>query len=200
MADGLDPAEVEQDIPVVHRLAILYLVLPVGVWLAGWFEWWFGIPATALLAFGLWKAMSGCWKLRLSTTAFVVLLMAAGWVMLTAAGGVLLLDNYDWPKHRAIFTDLGQFAWPVRLPDYLQAHAASHPSTDPLLRYYIGYYPTFPILGVFRLKGQPKRDSGSIVRSCKASQSPVYPIRDAFAVVEHPSCPSSSSSCPLPVG
>ena len=60
--------------------------------------------------------------------------------------------------------------------------------------------PTFPILGVFRLKGQPKRDSGSIVRSCKASQSPVYPIRDAFAVVEHPSCPSSSSSCPLPVG
>ena len=62
------------------------------------------------------------------------------------------------------------------------------------------FEPTFPILGVFRLKGQPKRDSGSIVRSCKASQSPVYPIRDAFAVVEHPSCPSSSSSCPLPVG
>ena len=60
--------------------------------------------------------------------------------------------------------------------------------------------PGFPILGVFRLKGQPKRDSGSIVRSCKATQSPVYPIRDAFAVVEHPSCPSSSSSCPLPVG
>ena len=62
------------------------------------------------------------------------------------------------------------------------------------------FSPGFPILGVFRLKGQPKRDSGSIVRSCKASQSPVYPIRDAFAVVEHPSCPSSSSSCPLPVG
>ena len=30
------------------------------------------------------------------------------------------------------------------------------------------------ILGVFRLKGQPKRDSGIIVRYCKASQSPVY--------------------------
>ena len=49
--------------------------------------------------------------------------------------------------------------------------------------------PTFPILGVFRLKGQPKRDGSTIVRSCKASQSPVCPIRDAFAVVEHPSCP-----------
>ena len=60
--------------------------------------------------------------------------------------------------------------------------------------------PVFPILGVFRLKGQSKREGSIIVRSCKATQSPVYPIRDAFAVVEHPSCPSSSSSCPLPVG
>ena len=60
--------------------------------------------------------------------------------------------------------------------------------------------PGYPILAVLRLKGQPKRDGSIIVRSCKASQSPVYPTRDAFAVVEHPSCPSSSSSCPLPVG
>ena len=62
------------------------------------------------------------------------------------------------------------------------------------------YEPGFPILGVFRLKGQPNRDGSIIVRSCKATQSPVYPMRDAIAVVEHPSCPSSSSSCPLPVG
>ena len=69
-----------------------------------------------------------------------------------------------------------------------------------VLREVESYGPTFPILGVFRLKGQPKRDGSIIVRSCKASQSPAYPIRDAVAVVEHPSCPSSSSSCPLPVG
>ena len=65
---------------------------------------------------------------------------------------------------------------------------------------FMGKLTRIPILGVFRLKGQPKRDGSIIVRSCKATQSPVYPIRDAFAVVEHPSCPSSSSSCPLPVG
>ena len=57
-------------------------------------------------------------------------------------------------------------------------------------------YPVFPILGVFRLKGQPKRDGSIIVRSCKASQSPVYPIRDAFLAVNHASCPSFSSSVP----
>ena len=38
------------------------------------------------------------------------------------------------------------------------------------------YQPGFPILAVFRLKGQPKRDGSIIVRSCKARQSPVYPL------------------------
>ena len=45
----------------------------------------------------------------------------------------------------------------------------------------MGACPVFPILGVFRLNGQSKRDDGMIFGSCKASQSPVYPIRDAFA-------------------
>ena len=56
--------------------------------------------------------------------------------------------------------------------------------------------PGFPILGVFRLKGQSKRDGSIIVRSCKASLSPVYPIRDAFLAVNHVFCPSLSSSGP----
>ena len=51
-------------------------------------------------------------------------------------------------------------------------------------------------MGVFRLNGQPKRDGSIIVRSCKASQSPVYPIRDAILAVNHVSCPSLSSSGP----
>ena len=41
--------------------------------------------------------------------------------------------------------------------------------------------PGFPILGVFRLKGQPKRDGSGIVRSWKAIQSrkptPLQPAR-----------------------
>ena len=65
---------------------------------------------------------------------------------------------------------------------------------------YKKYKPGFPILGVFRLKGQPKRDGSIIVRSCKASQSPVYPIRDAILAVNHASCPSLSSSGPCQWG
>ena len=36
--------------------------------------------------------------------------------------------------------------------------------------------PGFPIWAVSKLKGQSKRDGGIIVRSCKASQTPVYPL------------------------
>ena len=62
------------------------------------------------------------------------------------------------------------------------------------------YLDEFLILGVFRLKGQSKRDGSIIVRSCKASLSPVYPIRDAIPAVNHASCPSLSSSGPPPMG
>ena len=100
-------------------------------------------------------------------------------------------------------------------PDYVLLDAtgqpvvvidAKHPNRDPSdYRYQVSGYallinqrfePGFPILGVFRLKGQSKRDGSIIVRSCKASQSPVYPIRDAFLAVNHVSCPSLSSSGP----
>ena len=54
--------------------------------------------------------------------------------------------------------------------------------------------PVFPILGVFRLNGS------SIVRFCKACQSPVYPIRDAILAVNHAFCPSLSSSVSPPMG
>ena len=60
--------------------------------------------------------------------------------------------------------------------------------------------PVFPIWAVSKLNGQPNRDGSIIVRSCKASQSPVYPIRDAILAVNHASCPSLSSSGPPPMG
>ncbi len=131
----------ELEIPVLHRLAIIYLTLPVAVWLVGWFEWWFGIPAVAALAAGLWKAMLGSWRGRLSPVALAAAMIALGYVMLTAAGGALDLDNWDWHKHRAILTDLGRFSWPVHLPDYLAEYTSAVESpARPLLRYYLGYY------------------------------------------------------------
>ena len=117
---------------VPHRLAILYLMLPLVIWLVGWFQWWFGIPMAALIALGLWRALSGSWRVSLRPTDFVLLLIAAGWVLATAAGGVFEINTFDWSKHRAIFLDLSIGDWPTYLPSYLES--------PPLLRYYLGYY------------------------------------------------------------
>ena len=129
--------------PLPHRLAILYLMLPVCIWLAGWFEWWLGLPAVALLGAGLWPALAGSWRgSRPRPAVFACALLALGWVMLTAAGGVFDGENSDWHKHRATLLDLGRHPWPVFLPDMLSDHllSESNPVARPLLRYYLGWY------------------------------------------------------------
>ena len=76
-------------LPVPHRLAILYLMTPLVIWLVGWFQWWFGIPAwRRCWRWGCGRRFSGSWRVSLRPTDFVLLLIAAGWVMVTAAGGV----------------------------------------------------------------------------------------------------------------
>ena len=169
----------------LHRLTILYLMLPVLIWLLGWFHWWlgvplavllglalwpavagpwqpslplmlflvvlarllvsltgglldlntaawFGLPATMLLAFALWKALSGPQRGELPRATMALLLVAAGLLLLSAAGGVFDLNNLDWPKHRALFVALSSESWPAHIPSYF--------STAPLLRYPLGYY------------------------------------------------------------
>lgn len=144
------------DIPLEHRLAILYLMLPVVVWLVGWFAWWLGIPAALLLALGLWPVLKPArlnrnWQAFFDTlrraarpTTIALLLVAFAWVMATAAGGVFDVGNFDWIKHRAIFLDLSRGAWPVFLPTWVTDLAVFLPEgeTPPghLLRYYLGFY------------------------------------------------------------
>ena len=181
----------DSELPVLHRLTIIYLMLPVMIWLLGWFHWWLGIPATVLLGLGLWKALSGSWRpsvrpamlalllvvtlarimrsvrsglfdfntgewLSIPATALLVfalwkalsgsssqssirpatlalLVVAAGWVMLTAAGGLFDINNPDWLDHRTISSDLSRSSWPVYLPTALSDEQA-------LLRYYLGYF------------------------------------------------------------
>ena len=112
----MNSARFDRRTPSAHRLAIIYLTLPLVIWLVGWLEWWFGVPAALLL-------------------------LALGWVMLTAAGNLFDLSNGDWFKHRAVLLDLSLESWPVYLPNYFAVYLPSE--TDPapfLLRYYLGWY------------------------------------------------------------
>ena len=150
-ATQITPREGETPpLPVLHRLAVVYLMLPVVVWLLGWFNWWLGVPATAALLAGLWRPLGGSWRVAPRPRMFVLLVVAFGWVMLTAAGGVFDGHNGDWIKHRAVFTDLARHDWPLRLPDPLAAFlsAEARAAPDVLVRYYHGYYLVPALVGL----------------------------------------------------
>lgn len=130
--------------PVVHRLAIAYLLLPVIIWLVGWHTWWLGVPAAIILVAALWQSLRGSWQVSLQPLTLVLLLLALVWVMATAAGGVFDVNNFDWLKHRAVLLDLVRGTWPVHPPTLVSGLAAYLPVESelprPLLRYYLGYY------------------------------------------------------------
>ena len=142
---GRQAAAAEPELPLLHRLAVVYLMLPVVVWLVGWFEWWLGLPAAALLVGALRRPLSGPWRLRAPTPAeAAVLAVAALWVLATAAGGVFDPRNIDFFSYQVILLDLGRHPWPTYLPDPLAAWrpapAEGPPATPPLLRYYLGWH------------------------------------------------------------
>ena len=123
---------VGEALPVVYRLAVVYLLLPVGVWLLGWFEWWFGIPAVALVCAGLWRMLSGSWRLPMGLAAVALSLFALICGTLTAFG-VFDAGSFDSPAHRGVLFALARSEWPAYLTDYLS-------DEPPLLRYYLGHY------------------------------------------------------------
>ena len=47
-----------QTVSLVHRLSIIYLVLPLAIWLLGWFEWWFSLPVVTVLVAALWPFLA----------------------------------------------------------------------------------------------------------------------------------------------
>ena len=149
---GTGTGTVDGGLPLVHRLAVAYLAAPVVVWLLGWFQWWFGIPAAALLAAGLWRALSGPWPTRLTfsvlmpggdreksptrptrLTFSVLMLVALVWVMLTPVGGLAAIDVGDWLHRRALLLDLTRDGWPTYPTDWLN-------DQSPLMSLYLGWY------------------------------------------------------------
>ena len=136
------------DLPLLHRLAIVYLMLPVIIWLVGWFEWWVGIPAAVLLAMAFRQALSGSWRAMPRVAMVAILAVAACWVMVTAAGGVFDSQNGDWLDHRSILLNLTHYPWPTFLPeDPFAPYAPDKFNSPPLLRVYLGYFLTPGLAG-----------------------------------------------------
>ena len=134
---------VVDDLPLLHRLAIVYLMAPVLVWLVGWFEWWFGLPAALLLGLALAPALCGSWRFpKPSPTALLICGVALAWTMSTAHGGLFDGNNIsDWQDRRAMLLEMSRHPWPTLardpLADYLPWGGGERQA---LLRYYLAWY------------------------------------------------------------
>ena len=128
-------------LPVPYRLAILYLMLPVAIWLLGWFRWWVGWPLTLLIGACLRPVLAGPWRGRPRRETWALLAAALVWVWLAAVGGLFDHRLGDWQKHHALLQDLGRYPWPAFLPDPLAAALGIEDlPAGPLLRYHLGWY------------------------------------------------------------
>ncbi len=119
-------------LPLSHRLSIVYLALPVAIWLVGWFEWWAGFPLAMLVVAGLWRALSGSWRVSLSLPLAISLFAALGWVLAVPVSGLWAFP-LDMRINFAVLLDMGRGGWPTYMTDYLHGD-------PPLLAYYLGWH------------------------------------------------------------
>lgn len=99
--------------------AFLWLVIPVVIFLLGWFIWWIALPATILLIAALYRILRffnvdsiGLKSVKITPSywwsiAGIILLL-----LLCGHGGIFY-QQWDWQFRNAIFFDLARRPWPV---------------------------------------------------------------------------------------
>ena len=130
------------DIVVLRRMGIIYLFLPVLIFLMGWLRIELSVPCVLLTLVALYRGWredsSGevlpvagfdgtvlrlhVWGLLLMTCVVIV------WCAICGQGG-LVVQKFDWCARNALFRDLITHRWPVM-----------YPQTDGMLSYYVGHW------------------------------------------------------------
>lgn len=122
---------------------LCYLVLPVGIFLAGWLRWTWAVPAVVctLAATGVWvrdlfnrHASPLSWPWWQVGTLLAVVTLVVG----TQGAGGFGVQTWDWIKHNAILRDLVGRSWPVTYDQLRQPVA---------LIYYVAYYLPASLVG-----------------------------------------------------
>lgn len=141
-----EPKKIDTDgregLAALDRLAIGYLMLPLFIFLIGWFEWWAAAIFVACSAYAL-RPLFTNWDLptraRL-TTQQIAIAVGIGCVW-TVFGGAdhLFYANGDWHARDAVFHDLVVSHWPVGY--------GVHDWQETLLRAPVGFYLPAALVG-----------------------------------------------------
>jgi hypothetical protein len=124
---------------LLDRLAVLYVVLPLPIFLFGWLEIWAAVPLALCMAYSLTPLAASLpgkpWPVS-GTHLAVAATVGCAW---TACGGTghLVFANPDWHLRDAVLHDLVTGRWPV----------GYGVGADRLLRAPIGYYLPAALIG-----------------------------------------------------
>jgi hypothetical protein len=137
------PKPVYRSLDPLDRVAIAYLILPLIIFLAGWFEWWAALPLAACTAYAL-RALFAPGPgavARVPVTRLQVMVAVAVGCAWTVFGGTdhLVFANADWHIRDAVLHDLVASPWPLGY-GLLDGH-------ESLLRAPLGYYLPAAIIG-----------------------------------------------------
>ena len=126
----------------IRKYCLIYITLPVIIFLLGWIRPQYSILATVMLLFSVYtifkQKKSPVKNLQLSYKMLVVLcLIALVWCFLAGQGGYYY-QSPDYDCRNAIFRDLINFKWPV-----------VYQFNNTALVYYIGYWMPAALIGKF---------------------------------------------------
>lgn len=135
---------------IMYEVSVVYIALPVFIFLAGWLRLVVAIPVCAVFLISLYFMLKNrpeqiAWHLTKANRRVIIvsLIILAVWVFFSGQGGFSFQNN-DYNYRNAIFHDLIEKSWPAIYPYSLQnaataASAAGTPSTA-ILTYYIAFW------------------------------------------------------------
>lgn len=130
----------------LHRISILYLVLPFLLFALGWLRLSIAVPVVLLVLWATWRLLTQPIPHSLfpnSQSTFYFLLITFLWLLLSGIGGYTF-QNWDHHWRNAVLRDLITYDFPV-------IYSAPEKGAIQMLVYYVGYF--LPAAWVGKLLG-----------------------------------------------
>lgn len=103
-------------------ISIIYLFIPILMWVMGWYQWWIATPVTLLVTWGIWKLWPEVKRSYTQSKAvpwwgwLLLLLNAAGCVFLCGFDG-RVQQSWDFIVRNPLYAHLIEQTWPSQLSD-----------------------------------------------------------------------------------
>ena len=102
----------------IPTVSLVYLSLPILLFLAYWIKPLISVPVIALFLFGLYQTYRNTNPFQLNgkhsgVTIAIIALVLLCWVVLSGVGGLVWQNRWDHMFRNALFSDQVKYAWPV---------------------------------------------------------------------------------------